>query len=309
MACLRRATVAGCLLAVACAIVYPTSSVHAARTPTTGEDRQPRNIYELWRSFDHTFQRILTLNELEQYRKRSPEQIKAEDPKLYTRISQDVKAWTDLWIHHVRTALVPIPEKRMEAAHQTAEHVDSILRNHFKERGWAYKPLDVVFLPPQVFLDERHRGNLTAGMFIPFYPEAIFVSVDWPIPIELVLAHEILHYNKTGDAFGLPLEEGLADTGARFLVVKYELLTAYSLRRVDTYPIERKGIDLVLDEITRRTGKSHDDAIDLFLGALLTGNQDRMNEIFGVETWERVIKLSNTRGDWQTHRIKAALGQ
>src|SRR2546426_8411582 len=68
MACLRRATVAGCLLAVACAIVYPTSSVHAARTPTTGEDRQPRNIYELWRSFDHTFQRILTLNELEQYR-------------------------------------------------------------------------------------------------------------------------------------------------------------------------------------------------------------------------------------------------
>src|SRR2546422_4257999 len=31
-------------------------------SPTTGEDRQPRNIYELWRSFDHTFQRILTLN-------------------------------------------------------------------------------------------------------------------------------------------------------------------------------------------------------------------------------------------------------
>src|SRR2546422_4985221 len=26
-------------------------------SPTTGEDRQPRNIYELWRSFDHTFQR------------------------------------------------------------------------------------------------------------------------------------------------------------------------------------------------------------------------------------------------------------
>src|SRR5712692_8848775 len=112
---------ARCLLAVASAIVCLSSSVHAGRTPETGEDRQPRNIYELGRSFDHTFQRILTLNELEQYRNRSPEQIKEEDPELYARISQDVKAWTILWIHHVRTALVPIPEKRMEAAHRTAE--------------------------------------------------------------------------------------------------------------------------------------------------------------------------------------------
>lgn len=300
---------ARCLLAVASAIVCLSSSVHAGRTPETGEDRQPRNIYELWRSFDHTFQRVLTRNELEQYRNRSPEQIKEEDPELYARISQDVKAWTILWIHHVRTALVPIPEKRMETAHRTAERVDSILRQHFKEQGWPYKPLDVVFLPPQVFLDEAHRGDLTAGMFIPFYPDSIFVSVDWPIPIELVLTHEILHYNKTGDVFGLPLEEGLADIGARYLVVKYDLLTAYSLRRVDTYPIERKGIDLVLDEMGKRTGKSHDEAVDMFLGALLTGNQDRMEEIFGAETWQRVIKLSNSRGDWQTHRIKAALGK
>ena len=121
--------------------------------------------------------------------------------------------------------------------------------------------------------------------------------------------HEILHYNKTGDVFGLPLEEGLADIGARYLVVKYDLLTAYSLRRVDTYPVERKGIDFVLDEIARRTGKSHDESVDMFLGALLTGNQDRMQEIFGAATWKRVIKLSNSRGDWQTHRIKAALGE
>ncbi len=109
--------------------------------------------------------------------------------------------------------------------------------------------------------------------------------------------------------FGLLLEEGLADIGARYLVVKYDLLTAYSLRRVDTYPIERRGIDLVLDEMGKRTGKSHDEAVDMFLGALLTGHQDRMEEIFGAETWQRVIKLSNSRGDWQTHRIKAALGE
>ena len=309
MACGWRATLAGPLLAVAGAIVCLSSSVQSTCRPATAEDRQPRTIYELWRSFDHTFQRVLTLNELEQYRKRSPEQIKKEDPELYTRISQDVKAWTDLWIHHVRTAVVPLPEKRLAAAHRTAERVDGILRDHFRARGWPYRPLDVVFLPPQVFLDETHRENLTAGMFIPFYPDSIFVSVDWPVPIELVLVHEILHYNKTGDVFGRPVQEGLAETGARFLVVKYDLLTTRSLRRLDTYSTERKGIELVLEAIMKRTGKSRDEAVDLFLGAFLTGNQDRMNEIFGDQTWERVIKLSNTRGDWQTHRIKAALGE
>jgi hypothetical protein len=299
----------GWLATLFSAILGLSATVHAAKTPETGADRQPRNIYALIRSFDHTFARVLTPEQFEQYRYRSPNQVKENQPELFARISQDVKAWTDLWIHHVRTDLVPIPAKRLDAAHAMAQHLDSVMNQHFKERGWAYRPLDVVFLPPQVFLDEAHRGDLTAGMFIPYYPDSIFVSVDWPIPVELVLAHEILHYNETKDVFGLSLEEGLADIGGRYFVVKYGILTAFSLKRVDTYPTERKGVELVLDAITKRTGKSRDEAVDQLLGAMLTGNQDQMKEVFGAEAWQRVTKLSYTRGDWQAHRIKAALGE
>ena len=42
------------------------------------------------------------------------------------------------------------------------------------------------------------------------------------------------------------------------------------------------------------------------LGAFLTGNQDRMNEIFGADAWKRVIQLSHA--GWDTDLIKAALG-
>jgi hypothetical protein len=303
-----RGAVTTCLLLAAPIAIYClSSSVRGVPAPAASEDRQPRNIYELLYSIDHTFARVLKSDELKLVRARSPEEIRQTNPELYERVSQDVRAWTDLWIQHVRTTLVPLPEKRLNSAHAKAEQIDDILRNHFQAKKWAYRPLGVVFLPPQVFLDERHRGNITSGMFIPFYPDAIFVSVDWPVPMELVLVHEILHFNKTKDVFGMPLEEGLVETAARYLVVRYDLVTAYASRRVDTYPVERKGVDLVLEEIAKRTGTSRDEALELFLGAFLTGNQDAMNEVFGAETWERVIKLSQTRGGWQTHRIKKAL--
>lgn len=304
---MRGAIVPRLLLATAGAVVCFSSPVQGDPATANGETRQPRNIYELVYSFDHTFARVLKSDELKLVRTQSPEQIRRTNPELYERVSHDVRAWTDLWIGYVRTTLVPLPEKRLNTAHRKAEQVDGILRTHFTAKGWSYRPLDVVFLPPQVFLDERHRGNMTSGMFIPFYPDSIFVSVDWPVPMELVLVHEILHFNKTKDVFGQPLEEGLAETGARYLVVKYELLAAYGLRRVDTYPVERKGVELVLEEIMKRTGKSRDEAVELFLGAFLTGSQDAMNEIFGGETWERVIKVSQRWGDWQTHKIKKAL--
>jgi len=297
------------LLAAVCALLIRSSSVRGEPAGATHEDRQPRNIYELLYSIDHTFSNVLMGDELKLFRTWSPELIKEKNPELYDRISHDVKAWTDLWIHHVTTSLVPLPEKRLNTARRTAEQIDSILRDHFKARGWSYRQLNIVLLPPQVFLDERHRGNITSGMFIPFYPDAIFVSVDWPVPMELVFVHEILHFNKTREVFGRRLEEGLAETGARYLVLRYELLTDRALRRVDTYPVERKGVEMVLEEIMKRAGKSRDEALELFLGAFLTGNQDGMNEVFGAEAWERVIKVSQTPGGWQAHRIKEALSE
>jgi len=56
-----------------------------------------------------------------------------------------------------------------------------------------------------------------------------------------------------------------------------------------------------------RTGGSRDDAIDLFLEAYLTGNQDGMSRVFGVEPWAQVINLGQSDDGWQTHKISKAL--
>ena len=127
------------------------------------ETRQPRSIYELLYSFEHTFKNILSAEQWNLYRKNGPEDIRRTDPELYYRISEDVRAWTDLWIHHVRTNIVPISEKRLNTAHQKAGQVDAILKAHFEARGWPYKTLRAVFLPPQVFLDERPVHSLLPG--------------------------------------------------------------------------------------------------------------------------------------------------
>ena len=304
----RRAIITPSLLATATAALWILSPGREDSASPKVETRQPRNIYELVYAFEHTFSKILTAEQWDLYQAGGPGEIRRTDPELYDRISKDIRAWTDLWIHHVRTTIVPIPEKRMNAANRKAEQVDGILRGYFETRGWPYKTLRAVFLPPQVFLDERHRENLTSGMFIPFYPDAFFISVDWPVPLELVLMHESLHFNATDSPYGRSMAEGITETGARYLVLKHELLSPYAVRQEEaTYPLERKAVELVLEEMMKRKSMSRDEAVELFLGSYLTGNQDGMIEIFGAETWKGVVALSHTRGTWRANRIKDLL--
>jgi len=293
---------------VAASVAPWFSSYVAGAVTATGEVRQPRNIYELVYAFDHTFAGILKAEELKLVRTRSPEEIKETHPQLYERISRDVVGWTDEWLQDVRKSIETVSEKRLSIAQRTAEQVDGILRNHFAGRGLPYRRMQVVFLPPRLFLDERNRGKLTMGMFIPFYPDAFFVAVDWPAPMELVLVHESLHFNRTGVRLGRPLSEGITETATRYLVLRYGLLPPREVSRTTAYASERKGVDLILEEIVKRTARSRDEATELFLEAYLTGNQQGMNNIFGVESWERVIKLSLSKDGWQTHKIKQALG-
>jgi hypothetical protein len=274
-----------------------------------GQVRQPRNIYELVYAFEHTFWNVLQADELKQYRTMTPQQIKESNPELYERISRDVKRWTDEWLLEAKSSGDQIPQGRLSGAVQIADHVDAILKSYFEAKKWPYRPMRVVFLPPRLFLDERHRGDTTSGMFIPFYPDAFFATVDWPVPLELILVHESLHFNATGMPFGGPLSEGITETAARYLVRDYELVAEGKVNRVDAYPLERKGVEFVLEEIVGRTTRSHDEALELLLEAYLTGRQDEMRTVFGSEPWERVIGLSHTRGDWQIHKIAKALGK
>jgi hypothetical protein len=83
--------------------------------------------------------------------------------------------------------------------------------------------------------------------------------------------------------------------------------TPLAVKKLQAYLAEQKGVDLILDEIMKRTAMSRDDAIDLFLGTYLTGRQDDMIKIFGAEPWARVVELSGSSQDWQTQRILKAL--
>jgi hypothetical protein len=294
------------LVALVVVLASPLPPAGAAVTPR-GEERQPRNIYELVYAFENTFTDMLSPEELKLVASKRFEEIREANPRLYDRISQDVTRWTDEWIAYVRDAFPPIPAGRLGKAQADAERVDAILAADFEARGWPYKHMKVVFLPPRVFLDERHRNYITSGMFIPFYPDAFFASVDWPAPMVLVLVHESIHFNKRGPWIGAALTEGVTETAARKITLRHGLLKKGDILRDRAYPDERKGVECILKQVMSRSGCTREMALERLLKAYLTGDQSGMDEALGAAAWGRIVRLSKTPGDFQTHRILAAL--
>ena len=156
------------------------STVGGAVTES-GKARQPRNIYGLIYSMEVTFGSVLQADELKQYRTMSPKELRKKNPALYERISGDVKGWTDAWLRDALAHGDQISEKRLSEGEHIVKQIDPILRSYFEAKKWPYRPMKVIFLPPRLLQDERHRENITSGMFIPYYPDAFFATVDWPI--------------------------------------------------------------------------------------------------------------------------------
>jgi len=104
-------------------------------------------------------------------------------------------------------------------------------------------------------------------------------------------------------------ERAITEVAARYLALKYGLLTAHEIAKEGAYPSEQKGVELVLSEIMKRSGGSRDDALDLLLAAYLTGNQEGMRKVFGAAPWAAVIELGQSDEGWQTHRISKALAK
>ena len=294
------------LIGIGVPVLLVSSSAPAAVTEKD-KVRQPRNIYELSYSFRHTFAKILSNDEMRLYERHTPKEIRELNPALYARISVDVKRWTDEWIQHILTTGDPIPEQKLEGANRLAVKVEGILKQYFEARGWPYRPMRVVFIPPRAFQDDRDRGKVTGGMFIPFYPDAFFATVDWTFPIETLLVHESLHFNAEERPFGAALVEGVTDVASRHLVRKYDLVSAGDVRRVDSYPTERKGVEFVLDRLMEKSGRSRDEAVDMLLGAYLTGDQNGLTSFFGAEAWGQVLRISHYPRSWRPGNIDKAL--
>ena len=218
-----------------------------------------------------------------------------------------MKGWTDAWLRDALAHGDQISEKRLSEGEHIVKQIDPILRSYFEAKKWPYRPMKVIFLPPRLLQDERHRENITSGMFIPYYPDAFFATVDWPIPLELTLVYESFHFNASGSPFGGSLSAGVTMSAAQYLVRKYDLLSAGKVNQVDAFPMERKGVEVLLDEMVKRTGRTHDEALEMLLEAYLTGKQDEIRKVFGSESWDRVLKLSYSKKGWQKHRIAKAL--
>lgn len=239
----------------------------------------------------------------------SPEQIKSVRPQLYERIRRDVRGWTQDWLTFVRENVPPIPDADLRRGQDLAHRIDGLLRAHFAARQWRYRTMRVVYLPAQVFVDRRGRGRttLTGGMFMRFYPDSFFANLDGPSPLAIVLVHESLHFNKRGTPWGVALSEAITETATRDLVVQLGLQTEADMRRHQAYTQERKGVDYLLEEMVRRSVPSRPEAVERLLRAYLSGNQEPLEAIFGVEAWSRVIALGESKQTWQTHRIARAL--
>ena len=273
------------------------------RVSSGGEqDGQARTVPDLARAFEHTFSQILTPEEYELYKSRSPEEIKELDGELYRKINQNVGRWTDDWILWAARNLDRVPEARLERAMATASRIDRLARGYFEARGWSYRSLEVVFLPQRLFHDAHNRSSKIQGVFIPFYPDVFFSTVDPAAPLELILVHENIHYNKRGPSLGHPLNEGITETSARHIVRLHELLPGKVLRNFQAYPRERELVETIVQGIMDKTGADHDAALDLLLAAYLTGEQTELERIFGLDPWTRVIQLAISEGKW--HKLQ-----
>jgi len=312
---MRRGGIGPCSLAL---VLIGVASAAAAATAT--QDARPKTLPDLVAAFDHTFRQILTSEEYVTYQTTPAEEIAETSPELYQKVSQNIHRWSDDWIKSVTPQLATVPDRRLVEAEAATKRIESILARYFEARGWPYRPMRVVYLPQRLFHVPSRiaRDPLSPfgfmdikGMFIPFYPEVFFTTVQPSTPLGLVIVHESLHFNSRDRRFGHRLSEGITDVGARHIASEHGEVDERELRAFESYPTERDLVETILRGIVERTGRSREDAVDALLGTYITGSHVTMHEIFGAEAWQRIVELSRNHETWHQFErgVQEALGE
>jgi hypothetical protein len=205
------------------------------------KQRQPETIMHLIESMDYTFPQILTPDEFATVQGRLPEEVQEVYPELYQKIRQNVKHWTDDWVRQALKTHGKLSREKLDYATNAIVEVDSVLRPYFEERGWPYRTINAVFLPQRLFVDRRRPGGMILGLFIPYYPEVFFATVNPDVPTHMILVHETIHFNMKGPWIGQPLTEGITDAIARRLSLQHGLVTEHKANKWATYGAERSG--------------------------------------------------------------------
>ncbi len=286
-------------LAVPAAESAPIDSV-------TGRERQAKTINELLLAFDFTFRGILTPAEYALYHEKTPEELKVESPVLYEKVSQNIQRWTDDWIRWAAQHLETVPPERLEKAEALVRTIDAPLRGYFESKRWPYRPLRVVFLPQRLLHNERARYRHLYGLFVPYYPEVFFSTIDPTSPMELVLIHESIHFQAGARQLSRSFTEGVTESAAELLARRWGLVTKGEVLQEGIYEEERAFIALLTEQIGQHTGATRDDALELLLGAYVSGDHAPLYGIFGTENWERVLELSRS-DPWPKRAIRRTL--
>jgi hypothetical protein len=286
--------------ALAVALLFTCPS-HAAK------ERQPETVWDLIHALNYAFRQVLTPDELETMKGKHPEEVRAANPDLYGKISRVVKRATDDWTREAAKKHKKIPEDKMAYAREAVADVDAVLKPYFESRGWPYRPINAVFLPQALFHDRTERGSMTLGVFMPYYSEVFYATVNPSIPTRMVLIHETFHFNERGSWIGHPLREGIADTIARELAVKHAMVQPRKLKSWAAYEGERGTIDYLIERIVERTGGSREDAVEALVASYVTGDHGAVVEIFGSAAWDNVLRASRLTSSLDLERFKAAL--
>jgi uncharacterized protein (DUF2267 family) len=297
-------------------LLFLTLATVGLAGPPPTEDAQAKTLPDLVSAFDYTFRQILTPEEYELFRTKLPEEIAQASPDLYEKIRQNVKRWTDDWIKTVPAQFESLPEERLAEAVAAAHRIDALLRRHFEVRSWPYRSMRVVFLPQRMFHVPTRiaRDPTTAfgyedikGMFIPFYPEVFFTTVQPSSPTSLVLVHESLHYNAKDTRLGRRLCEGITEAAARRIARDNGLVSDRELREFSAYVEERDLVEVIQRGIVDRTARAPADALDLLVTCYITGDHAGLRQIFGAEAWDRLVDLSRDHKTW--HQLESGVKQ
>jgi hypothetical protein len=256
----------------------------------------PETLPGLLRALELGIAQELTRAERDALSSSTHQELRETDPELYRKIRGCYARWTEEWIRHAARALEHVPRRRITRAEQAAAEVDRKLQSYFEDRGWAYRPMKVVFLPRRLMTEPGLPSITARGMYLVYYPELFFASLDPSSTLRHTLIHESLHFNKTGPCLGRTLAEGIAEVAATQLALDWEMVGRAALRDANAYPVPQRAVEYVLGQMARRAGMSREHALDVLLHAYLTGDFAIVERVLGLAAWTEILRASREHG-------------
>jgi len=223
----------------------------------------------------------LAAEEQEAVQNKTIAQLQGDTPEIYVKFHKYTCRWFEAW--H-RANQVPTTARQARAIKQA----DQTLRKFFVSLGLPYKPLNVVFVPDDLF-----PGHLAGGIDT-LYSEAIFLPAGDPYDfMEIALIHEGLHFN-SNSAWPVRLEEGLVQLLTEDLVFVNGSI----------YAPERAGVGCILSALRKQGHVTKSAAIKILATAFIMNDISQVEALLGKKGWQEIETLAQRfEGYWPENTL------